>query len=536
MLAFVEYGCEPEPDTDDNDPTPAPKAAGNLAEGKTVTYSSQESENLAANVVDGNTINTRWSGSTNSHPQWVEIDLGSTYMINQTVLFPYNNRAYQYKVEVSTNGASYTQVVDRTNNTTGDTNITDNFSSTSARYVKLTVTGAYDYSDGWTSILEFEVYASEEGDTQAPSAPTNLISSNVTANSVDLNWNAATDNVGVTGYDVYQNNSYLKNVPETSTTITGLSASTSYSFYVEAKDAAGNTSSASNTANITTEGDGDGDDGDGGDDWPNASNTGASGSLANVSGPVTISKDNTVYENMNITSGGLFIDAKNVTVRNCKIARYEGKGTSVNGMGVVEVNQGASATLEYCTLDGQLGVHCNVTHNGSSLVMDHCNCYNANDGVFIWDGDNITIENCYFHDFTTETSNGHVDGIQTEGSDHGIIRHNRIDISQNQTGCISIWNSRDDSDDWLIEDNWLAGGGYTIYAEDYHPSESNPSGGNSVTNVYFYNNAFSTKYHDCVGNWGVWFPVGPTDGWNRDGNYVIETSEDIDNGNPDGCD
>ena len=91
------------------------------------------------------------------------------------------------------------------------------------------------------------------GDTQPPSTPSNLSASNVTASSVDLSWTASTDNVGVTEYDVYQDGSLTTSVSGTSATMTGLSASTSYAFYVIAKDAAGNTSSASNTVNVTTD-------------------------------------------------------------------------------------------------------------------------------------------------------------------------------------------------------------------------------------------------------------------------------------------
>ena len=91
-------------------------------------------------------------------------------------------------------------------------------------------------------------------DTEAPSAPTNLSANNVTETTVDLSWNASSDNVGVTGYDVYQGSSLLGSVTGTTAQITGLTANTSYSFYVEAKDAEGNISAASNTVSVTTSG------------------------------------------------------------------------------------------------------------------------------------------------------------------------------------------------------------------------------------------------------------------------------------------
>jgi len=91
-------------------------------------------------------------------------------------------------------------------------------------------------------------------DTQAPTAPAGLLSSNLTATSVTLNWTASSDNVGVTGYDVYRNNVKINTVPVTGTTysVTGLAQATAYSFYIKAIDNAGNVSANSNTVNINT--------------------------------------------------------------------------------------------------------------------------------------------------------------------------------------------------------------------------------------------------------------------------------------------
>jgi chitodextrinase len=89
-------------------------------------------------------------------------------------------------------------------------------------------------------------------DTEDPTAPTNLVASNITVTTVDLNWTAASDNVGVTGYDVYQDGNLISTVGTTSYQVTGLSASTSYSFYIIARDAVGNSSVQSNTVSITT--------------------------------------------------------------------------------------------------------------------------------------------------------------------------------------------------------------------------------------------------------------------------------------------
>lgn len=90
-------------------------------------------------------------------------------------------------------------------------------------------------------------------DTTAPTAPSGLKSTAKTASSVTLSWTASTDNVGVTGYDVYKGTTLAASVTGTSATISGLTANTAYSFTVKAKDAAGNVSAASSAVSVTTD-------------------------------------------------------------------------------------------------------------------------------------------------------------------------------------------------------------------------------------------------------------------------------------------
>jgi cellulose 1,4-beta-cellobiosidase len=101
------------------------------------------------------------------------------------------------------------------------------------------------------------VPTSGTGDTTAPSAPSGLTVAGTTSSSVSLSWSASSDNVGVTAYDVYRGSTLATTVtgspPATTATVTGLSASTSYTFTVKARDAAGNTSAASNAVTATTQ-------------------------------------------------------------------------------------------------------------------------------------------------------------------------------------------------------------------------------------------------------------------------------------------
>ncbi len=93
-------------------------------------------------------------------------------------------------------------------------------------------------------------------DSAPPSAVTTLAATGTTATGTQLSWSASTDNIGVTGYQVFRNGTQIGTPVGTAYTVTGLTQSTSYAFTVRAVDAAGNVSAAGNTVNVTTQGSG----------------------------------------------------------------------------------------------------------------------------------------------------------------------------------------------------------------------------------------------------------------------------------------
>ena len=106
---------------------------------------------------------------------------------------------------------------------------------------------------GDIAIDAFGISGAQAGDTQAPSTPSNLAVTGVTTSTVSLSWNASTDNVGVTGYNVFRGATNVGTVAGTTYQDTGLAEGTTYQYTVNAIDAAGNISGVSNTASGTTD-------------------------------------------------------------------------------------------------------------------------------------------------------------------------------------------------------------------------------------------------------------------------------------------
>ncbi|SIQ79197.1 endonuclease [Chryseobacterium sp. RU33C] len=189
------------------------------------------------------------------------------------------------------------------------------------------------------------------GDTQAPTAATGLNVSGTTSGSISLAWNASTDNVGVTAYNVYMNGSLQTTTGSTSTTISGLTPSTTYSFYVVAKDAAGNSSSNSSTVSGTT----------------NSGGTTPGTNCANENFE-TIPAASSTYTTRTWSNGGISwtatdartdqtINNKAITVRNGSLT----SGTSANGIGSLTV----TTQLKFSGTNGTFDVKVNGTTVGT---------------------------------------------------------------------------------------------------------------------------------------------------------------------------
>ena len=238
------------------DPSPG---GTNVALGKPITATSTNQGFVASNADDSD-ANTYWESANNVFPQSITVDLGSAQAIDKVIMklppsTSWGARTQTVTIAGSTNNTTFTTIVPQATYSF-DPNAGANtaqavFPSASARYVRLTFTA----NTGWPAaqLSDFEVFTTPGGDTSPPTAPTNLTATGHTSSSVSLSWTASTDNVGVVGYQVFQGATLVGTPTGTSFTVSGLAASTAYSFTVKAYDAVGNASAASNTVNVTTD-------------------------------------------------------------------------------------------------------------------------------------------------------------------------------------------------------------------------------------------------------------------------------------------
>ncbi|MFJ1700773.1 discoidin domain-containing protein [Streptomyces sp. NPDC088252] len=229
----------------------AGESSVNLASGRTLTASSHTEVYTEGNANDGNRA-TYWESRNNAFPQWIQADLGSAVRVDRVVLrLPdgWAARSQTLKLQGSTNGSDFTDLTASkayTFDSAGGQSAAITFDAATTRYVRVLIT-ANSVQPG-AQVSELEIYGPASGDTQAPTAPTNLAFIEPASGQIKLTWSASSDDTGVTGYDIYADNTLLTSVSGDVTTYTdNRPADQTVSYYVRARDAAGNQSGNSNT-------------------------------------------------------------------------------------------------------------------------------------------------------------------------------------------------------------------------------------------------------------------------------------------------
>ena len=220
-----------------------------LSQAKPATASSVEGALGAASAVDGNP-GTRW-GSAFSDPQWIQVDLGGQASINRVVLSWEAAYAKAYRIDVSSDAATWTTIY---STTTGIGGVNDLALTGTGRYVRMVGTArgtGYGYS-----LWEFQVYGKLLSTTCAtlPGVPTGLTAAGVTSTGVTLSWTAPSPgaNCSLTGYRVFRNGTQVATPTSSPVSVDGLTPSTAYTFTVAAVNGFGASAQSSPPVAVTT--------------------------------------------------------------------------------------------------------------------------------------------------------------------------------------------------------------------------------------------------------------------------------------------
>ncbi|WP_238006671.1 ThuA domain-containing protein [Dactylosporangium sp. AC04546] len=167
--------------------TDGPPPATDVARGRPVTVSSVEpgSPHTGANAVDGNAA-TRW-GSAYSDPQWIAVDLGSTYTLNRVRLNWETAYGRAYQIQTSVDGSTWTTVY---STTTGDGGVDDLTVTGTGRYVR--VYGTQRATQWGYSLWDLNVYGTASAGLLSQGRPVSASSvepgsPHAAANAVDGN-------------------------------------------------------------------------------------------------------------------------------------------------------------------------------------------------------------------------------------------------------------------------------------------------------------------------------------------------------------
>lgn len=210
--------------------------------------------------------------------------------------------------------------------------------------------------------------------------------------------------------------------------------------------------------------------------WPNASNTGPSGSLTtDTRTSITVSSDNTVIQNLNFTAGvtiSINSGVKGTIIRNNRMI--------VHGFWAVD-DAGINTYIGYNYFDCSsvpagnvsVGLACGGgarTSDADRCVYEFNNIFGSQDGIKA--GQYHTINDNYIHDLGVVPGDSHNDCIQFQDYINITCTHNWLESPD--TSCIIMGGgeSRPRCENILVQDNHFQGGIYCLYG---------PQGG-SVTN------------------------------------------------------
>jgi hypothetical protein len=149
----------------------------------------------------------------------------------------------------------------------------------------------------------------------------------------------------------------------------------------------------------------------------------------------------------------------------------------------------------------------------TGTVIKNCDISGVSTGLQMTDGD---IEDNYIHDMGM-ASGDHINGTTSNAGSikNLLIQHNTVFNQFDQTDAISLFEDFGAEHGVTINDNLVAGGGYSIYG-------GQNAGGATATNIKITNNMFSTKFYPNGGSFGPMAAIGTGSGDVTTGNTWID--------------
>jgi hypothetical protein len=208
--------------------------------------------------------------------------------------------------------------------------------------------------------------------------------------------------------------------------------------------------------------------------YPDATNTGVpAGTTLTNSGSISVTVDGTIIQNKNIT-GSIDIQANNVIIRNSRITSgtyypirvISGTGLLVEDSEIIGTNTDVTSAVSFTNYTARR-VYVHGTVDGFKA------------------DENVVIEDSYVTGLRyDEAAQTHNDGVQTTGGTNVTIRHNTFKIGDvaGMSSVMQMGTEWSDNTNWLVENNLMDGGGWTINGRSQNPS------------MRYLNNRFTHRY------------------------------------------
>lgn len=229
--------------------------------------------------------------------------------------------------------------------------------------------------------------------------------------------------------------------------------------------------------------------------FPDRTTTGVpDGVSLRQSGSLEVTEDGAVVENLLIVDGDIEVWADDVTIRNVRIT----SSSEDLLWGILQRSGHSGLVVEDSEIFGGEGGHvaAGITNHGGMITIRRVEIYHVSDAVNTETG---LLADSYLHS-PAHVAGDHNDMVQANGGavgGHGLrIVGNTIINDRSQTGAISLFDNFSAVRDVVIERNFLAGGGYTIYGGGTR------EGGSDPTDIVIRDNVFSREIFDDGGFYG----------------------------------